>query len=179
MPSWFRSITDKPHLLRARLVQEQLICPGRSCTFFLQSSIKQWRNHADRLVGAGPANQDECATQAPLHIHPVPGPLPEGQNVGNTSPAHCRPGNECATPSRAAGGCGWAARGALPQGAQRRLQRVLVAGPPTSLVAGGCGGGAAVSGHPGERVLTRVRAGGGSRSTGPYGAGRSRSHAVA
>jgi len=47
------------------------------------------------------------------------------------------------------------------------LQRVLVAGTPTLLVAGGCGGGAAMPGHPGERALARVGAGGGS--TGPYG----------
>lgn len=72
-------------------------------------------------------------------------------------------------------------RPAVPcrRGAQGWLQRVLVAGTPTALVAGGCEGGAAVSDHPGERVLTRVRAGGGSRSTGPYGAGRSRSHTMA
>lgn len=76
-------------------------------------------------------------------------------------------------------------RGALPQG---RLQRVLVAGTPTSLVAGGCGGGAAVSGHPGSGcsrgrgpeagpqgrtvqvgvALTRWRRGG--PPAGPYGA---------
>lgn len=37
-----------------------------------------------------------------------------------------------------------------------RLQRVLVAGTPISLVAGGCGGGAAMSGHPGERALARA-----------------------
>ncbi len=169
-------------------MQEQLICPGRSCTFFLQSSIKQWRDHADRLVGAGPVNQDECATQAPLHIHPVPGPLPEGQNVGNMSLAHCRPRNECATPSGVAGGFGWVARRGVPccRGAGW-LQRVLVAGTPTSLVAGvgvvprcratpasGCSRGWGPEAGPQGRTvrvgvaLTRWRRGG--PPAGPYGA---------
>ena len=46
---------------------------------------------------SGGGNQDECATPAPLHIHPGLSARLEAQNVGITPPAGQRPPDECAT----------------------------------------------------------------------------------
>ena len=70
----------------------------RSCTFFLQTTIIEWRNHADLWGGSGPGKRDECATAPTLHIHPVPDRLLDREIVGTTPLARTGPRDECATP---------------------------------------------------------------------------------